>query len=117
MQVSSIARAVSTPEGKALLEIAGRPLFQLNSVSAAIWAKLAEGRSTQQIIRQIAAQFNVSVVRVTNDENGFVEKLRQNDHAKDDDRKFDYHDDIIWKKEIDAQCYSRIPDEFQHASG
>jgi len=117
MQVSSIARAVSTPEGKALLEIAGRPLFQLNSVSAAIWAKLAEGRSTQQIIRQIAAQFNVSVERVTNDVNGFVETLRQNDLAKDDVRTLDYHVDLIWKKGIAARCDWRIPDEFPQGLG
>src|SRR5438477_362655 len=117
MQVSSIARAVSTPESKALLEIAGRPLFQLNSVSAAIWAKLAEGRSTQQIIRQIAAQFNVSVERVTNDVNGFVETLRQNDLAKDDVRTLDYHVDLIWKKGIAARCDWRIPDEFPQGLG
>ena len=117
MQVSTIARAVSTPDGKTLLEVAGHPFFQLNSVSAAIWTKLSEGLSAQQIVNELTRQFNVSVDRVTSDVNNFVATLKQNDLAKEDVRTHDYHVDLVWKKGIAARCDWRIPDEFPKGLG
>lgn len=117
MQVSTIARAVPSTDGKALLEVAGRPLFQLNSMSAAIWTKLTEGFSTEQIISHLTGQFKVPVERLTNDVNTFVETLKRNDLVKEDVRTHDYHVELVWKKGIAARCDWRIPDEFPKGLG
>jgi len=117
MQISNVARAVATADGRTVLEVAGRPFFQLNSVSTAIWAKLSEGLSTQEIINRLATQFNVPVERVTNDVSSFVEVLKQNDLVKDCDRTPDFHVALVWNKGIAARCDWRIPDEFPVGSG
>lgn len=112
MQVSTIARAVRSTDGKALLEIAGRPLFQMNSVSAAIWTKLQEGLSVEQIVGHLTGQFQVPAERLASDIRAFVEILKQNDLVKEDVRTFDYHVGLVWNKGIAARCDWRIPDEF-----
>jgi len=112
MQTSIIARSISAPDGKAMLEVAGRPFFQLNSVAAAIWTKLSEGLSTQQIISQITTQYSVSEERVTRDVNNFIGMLKQNDLVKDCVRTPDFHAELVWNKGIAARCDWRIPDEF-----
>ena len=117
MQVSTIARAVPSADGKALLEVAGHPFFQLNSVSAAIWTKLTEGFSTEQIVSQLRGQFKVPVERLSDDVNSFVESLKQNDLVKEDIRTLDYHVELVWKKGIAARCDWRIPDEFPEGLG
>src|ERR1041384_2688878 len=104
MQISTIARAVPSADGKALLEVAGRPLFQLNTVSIAIWTKLTEGFSQDQIITELTRQFKVPVERLTDDVNSFVETLKQNDLVKEDIRTHDYHVELVWKKGIAARC-------------
>lgn len=112
MQVSTIARAVSSTDGNSFLEVAGRPVFQLNSVSAAIWTKLAEGFSAEQIISHLTGQFKVPVDRLTRDVHAFVDTLKQNDLVKEDVRTLDYHVEFVWNKGIAARCDWRIPDEF-----
>jgi hypothetical protein len=117
MQVSKIAKAVPTSDGKTLLEVAGQPLFQLNAVSATIWDKLVEGQSADQIISQISTEFAVPIERVTNDVNGFVAVLRQNDLVKEDIRTLDYQVELVWNKGIASLCDWRIPDEFPKGLG
>ena len=112
MQTSIIARSISAPDGKVMLEVAGRPFFQLNSVAAAIWTKLSEGLSTQQIISQIMMQYSVPEERVTGDVNNFIGMLKQNDLVKDCVRTLDFHAELVWNKGIAARCDWRIPDEF-----
>lgn len=112
MQVSIIARAVPSTGGKALLEVAGRPLFEMNSVSIAIWTMLTEGFSTEQIISQLTGQFKVPAERLTSDVHAFVETLKQTDLVKEDIRTLDYHVELLWNKGIAARCDWRIPDEF-----
>ena len=104
MQVSTIARAVSSTDGNSFLEVAGRPVFQLNSVSAAIWTKLAEGFSAAQIIRHLTGQFKVPVDRLTRDVQAFVDTWKQNDLVKEDIRTLDYHVELLWNKGIAARC-------------
>src|SRR6266403_971561 len=117
MQTSTIARAVSTPDGKALLEVAGHPFFQLNPVAAAIWTKLSGGLSAQQIIGQLATECNVPQERVTNDVNNFIGMLKQNDLVTDSVRTLDFHAELVWNKGIAARCDWRIPDEFPAGLG
>ena len=75
MKVSGVARLVSIPDGKARLEVAGRPMFELNSVAAVIWQNLEAGLSNQEIISQLVKQFNVSEQRAAYDVTKFVRLL------------------------------------------
>ena len=72
MKMSGVAHLVSRPDGKARLEVAGRPMFELNSVAAIIWKQLAAGLSSQEIIGQLVARFDVSEQRAANDVTQFV---------------------------------------------
>jgi len=75
MKVSGVARLVSSPDGKARLEVAGRPMFELNSVATTIWEHLQAGLSTQEIISKLVAQFDVSEQRAAHDVTKFVKLL------------------------------------------
>ncbi len=77
MQVSGVARLVSKADGKAILEVAGRPIFELNQVAGIIWEKLAAGFSTQEIVAQIVARFNVPEKQVADDVSDCIELLKQ----------------------------------------
>ena len=112
MQISSVVRAVKTAQGKAHLEIAGQPLFDLNPVAAAIWAELSGSASQQEIVSRLMSQFEVPEERIAKDVNSFVELLKQNHLVKDDVRTQDFHVELVWNKGIAAQCDWRIPDEF-----
>jgi len=60
------------------LEVAGSPSFEMNSVTATIWAKLAEGLSTKEIIDHIAREFRVPGERISEDVVNFIDVLREN---------------------------------------
>ncbi len=100
-----------------MLEVAGRPLFQLNPIAAAIWARLSDGISTPHIIGQLAAQFGVPEERVTNDVNNFIKMLKENLLVQDYSRTPDCHAELVWSKGIAARCNWRIPDEFPAGLG
>jgi hypothetical protein len=117
MQISSVAKAVPKANGRSVLEVAGRPFFELNSISTVIWNKLTEGLSTEEIVSYLSAQFNVPVERVTNDVCSFVETLKQSDLVKDNARTLDFHVELVWNKGIAARCDWRIPDEFPPGLG
>jgi len=84
MKVPTVVRAVPALNGNTRLEVAGRPLFEMNSVATAIWAKLAEGLSTQKIIDYLAGEFRVPEERVSRDVVNFIEVLRENLLISDD---------------------------------
>ena len=117
MQISSVARAVTTADGKAVLEVAGRPFLELNSVAAAIWTELSDGATTQEVITRIKKRFEAPEERVASDVNSFVELLKQNHLVKDNVHTPDFHVELIWNKGIAAQCDWRIPDEFPPDTG
>src|SRR6266849_1463643 len=77
MKVSGAALLVSQPGGKATLEVAGRPMFELNPVAALIWENLAAGLPTQEIIGQLARRFNIPEERAASDVTNFIELLAQ----------------------------------------
>lgn len=76
MQVSAVAQLSNTPEGKAILEIAGRPMFELNRVASGIWTKLLAGHSPKEISSEIAREFCVSEDVATQDVGRFIETLK-----------------------------------------
>ena len=77
MRVSGVARFVSGPTGKAQLEVAGRPMFQLNAVAAFIWQQLASNSSPDMIIAQLVASFGASEEQARNDVTNFIEILKK----------------------------------------
>ena len=54
---SGVARIGVTADGKTILEVAGRPAFELNGVAATIWAKLVAGFSPEKIKSQLIAEY------------------------------------------------------------
>jgi len=77
MKVSGVALLVSQPGGKATLEVAGRPMFELNPVAALIWENLAAGVSTQKIISQLVGRFDIPEERAASDVTKFIKLLTQ----------------------------------------
>ncbi len=78
MKASTVVRAVPASNGKTLLEVAGIPSFELNPVATTIWAKLAEGLSTQEIIDHLVREFGVPEERISSDVVDFIEVLKEN---------------------------------------
>ena len=76
LQVAGVARLAATADGRAILEVAGQPVFELNRVAASIWAKLAAGLSIQDINGQIVAEFGAPEERVACDVEKFIEVLK-----------------------------------------
>jgi len=77
MKVSGAARFVSGPTGKAQLEVAGRPMFELNAVAAFIWQQMASNSSPDMIVAQLVASFGASEEQARNDVTNFLEILKK----------------------------------------
>ncbi len=75
MKVSGVAFLVSQPGGKATLEVAGRPMFELNPVAVLIWENLAVGLPTHEIIAQLAGRYNIPEERAASDVTRFIDLL------------------------------------------
>jgi hypothetical protein len=78
MKASTVVRAVPASNGKTRLEVAGISSFELNPVATTIWAKLAEGLSTQEIIDHLVRKFGVPEERISSDVVNFIEVLKEN---------------------------------------
>jgi hypothetical protein len=77
MRVSGAACFVSGPTGKARLQVAGRPMFELNSVAALIWRELASDSSPEMIVAKLVASFGASEEQAKNDVTNFIEILKK----------------------------------------
>ncbi len=84
MRASTVVRAVPASNGKTRLEVAGISSFELNPVAATIWAKLAEGLSTQEIINHLVGKLGVPEERISSDVVNFIEVLKENLLISDD---------------------------------
>jgi len=84
MQVSGVARVATTPDGKMIMEVAGRPTFQLNPVALSIWKKLAAGHSLREISSQVAAEFGAPEEVTAKDVQRFVKQLKDHLLVYDD---------------------------------
>ncbi len=67
-----------------MLEVAGRPMFELNPVATIIWEDMAAGLSTQEVIGRLVAVFNIPEEQAARDVMAFVEMLKQRLLASDD---------------------------------
>jgi len=76
MQVAEVARVADTADGRAVLEVAGQPVFEMNRVAVSIWNKLVVRLSIQEIIGQIAVEFGAPEERVAKDVAKFIEVLK-----------------------------------------
>jgi len=86
MKVSSGARLVSSSAGKARLEVAGRPMFELNPVAAFIWQQLASNLSSDMIVVQLVTLFGASQEQASRDVTNFIELLKKHWLVYDDER-------------------------------
>jgi hypothetical protein len=87
MKVSGVARLVSTSAGKAQLEVAGRPMFELNPVAAFIWQQLASNLSADMIVLQLVALFGASQEQAKRDVMTFIEILKKHWLVYDDEQR------------------------------
>lgn len=117
MITSSIVRTKSTPDGKTVLEVGGRPFFELNPMGTVIWTKLEQGWPLDQIILHLATRFDASQERITNDVNSFVELLRKNLFVHDYVPTTEIGAEVVWNRGIAARCDWRLPDEFPAGIG
>jgi len=76
VQTSGVAHLVSK-DNRIVLEVAGRPLFELNPVGALIWERLATGVLPQDVADQLVSQFGIPKERATDDVADFVKRLKQ----------------------------------------
>jgi hypothetical protein len=86
MKVSGAARLVSSSAGKAQLEVAGRPMFDLNPVAAFIWQQLASNVPAELIIGQLRPLFGVSHEQAKRDVANFIEILKKHWLVYDDEQ-------------------------------
>jgi coenzyme PQQ synthesis protein D (PqqD) len=84
MQISGVVLLVLQPDGKGILEVAGRPIFALNPVAATIWENLAAGLTIHEITGQVVARFNVPEERAADDVENFIELLKKQFLVVDD---------------------------------
>lgn len=77
MQVSGVARVSATTDGRAVMEVAGRPTFEMNKVAMNIWTKLVAGYSPREISSQVAKEFGVSEELTTKDVARFIDQLKR----------------------------------------
>ena len=78
MQISGVAKVAKTADGKSVLEVAGRPAFELNPVALSIWTKLEAGQSPEGISSQIASEYGAPLEVATRDVQRFITKLKDN---------------------------------------
>ena len=76
MKVSGAARIVSSSSGKTQLEVAGRTMFELNSVAEFIWNQLASNVPAESIADQLVASFDVPPEQARVDVRNFIEQLK-----------------------------------------
>jgi hypothetical protein len=86
MKVSGVARLVSGSAGKAQLEVAGRPMFELNPVAVFIWQQLASKLSVDTIVGQLVALFGASQEQAKLDVTNFIEILQKHWLVYDDEQ-------------------------------
>jgi len=78
MQISGVAKVAMTADGKTVLEVAGRPAFELNPVALSIWTKLEAGQSPEGISSQIATEYGAPPDVAARDVQRFITKLKDN---------------------------------------
>lgn len=84
MKVSGVAHLIMGSAGKARLEVAGRPMFELNPVAAFIWQQLTNDLSLDMIIVQLVAMFGASPEQAKHDVTSFIELLKKHWLVYDD---------------------------------
>src|SRR5215467_4396907 len=78
MQISGVAKVAKTADGKTVLEVAGRPAFELNPVAVSIWTKLEAGEAPERISSQIASEYGAPREVAARDVRRFITKLKDN---------------------------------------
>jgi hypothetical protein len=86
MKISGAARLVLSSAGTAQLEVAGRPMFELNSIAAVIWQQLANNVPADMIVGHLVALFGASHEQANRDVTNFIEVLQKHWLVYDDEQ-------------------------------
>ncbi len=68
-------RAVVQPEGLVLLHVGNGMFYRANHVGASIWQRLAAGSCVDEVVRQVAQEFDQPAANITPDVIEFIEAL------------------------------------------
>jgi Coenzyme PQQ synthesis protein D (PqqD) len=82
MKASISIRSVRSGSGVLLVDANRGDTFGANHVGAAIWKKLQQDISIDQIIDEISAEFSVSREVVREDVQSFLDSLKRHELAK-----------------------------------
>jgi hypothetical protein len=72
-------RTVVNQDGAAILDVSRNQITTLNSTGGFIWDRLQQGRTAEQIVQDLASEFNTDPAVLEQDVLSFLEQL-QSEH-------------------------------------
>jgi hypothetical protein len=74
--ISQELRSIVDADGAVILDIKHDSLSTLNSTGAYVWNRLLQGRSTSEIVRELADETLTDLAIVERDVQGFLDQLK-----------------------------------------
>jgi len=68
-------RSVVNEDGAVILDIPGNRMVTLNSTGGYVWAKIQQGKSVDEVVRELSIESNTDPMDVERDVRAFVEQL------------------------------------------
>lgn len=72
---SSHLRSIVNEDGAVILDIPGNQMVTLNSTGGYVWDKLQQGKTIDEVVRELSIESNTDPVDVERDVHAFVEQL------------------------------------------
>jgi len=72
---SSHLRSIVNEDGAVILDIPGNQIVTLNSIGGYVWDKLQQGKTIDEVVRELSVESNTDPVEVERDVHSFVEHL------------------------------------------
>jgi hypothetical protein len=72
---SSHLRSIVNEHGAVILDIPGNQMVTLNSTGGYVWDKLQQGKTIDEVVRELSVESNTDPVDVERDVHAFVEQL------------------------------------------
>lgn len=69
-------RSIVDHDGAVILDIENDAMLRLNSTGAYVWAKLRQGKSVDEIVRELAEESSADLVTVDHDVREFLDLLK-----------------------------------------
>lgn len=77
LRIQPHVRSMIDPDGAVLLDLAGGRYYSLNVVGARIWARVQEGLTLPEILRDLQETFQAPVETLRQDLSAFVNSLEE----------------------------------------